>query len=126
MTGAAFVAAAVGLSLAAASDRTPVSWVAPYGLLVAVLWWVAVVLGVAAACSRADRLAAGSVTGALAVAGYVLSIALARPAGGRLAVLASATDWALAVATLAVPWGIGMGFGSSVLRHRRALEGPGA
>ena len=120
--GLAFVAAAVFVSWAAATDTSPVSWVAPYAFLAAVFWWIAVVLGAAAAVSVANRLSVGVLVGVLAAPAYVLSVALARTPGGWGTVFGQGRYWLIAVLTVTVPCLIGVGFGWSVVHHRPEYE----
>jgi hypothetical protein len=119
--GIACLAVALLFAWAASSDRSPVSWVAPYAFFITLAWWVAITLGVAAGISSADRVSAGVVVGLVAVPLMVISMGLMQ----RVSVADSFAEWGFwqsALLTTAAPWLFGTGFGWSVLHHRRRLD----
>lgn len=116
--GCAYIVVALLLAWAASSDRTPVSWIAPYAFFITLAWWIAVTLGVAAAISSADRVSVGVIVAVLAIPAMVVSMGLMQRVEPVTESFGTYAFWQSAVLTAAAPWLFGTAFGWSVVYHR--------
>ncbi|MRS11705.1 MAG: hypothetical protein EG823_01375 [Actinobacteria bacterium] len=94
------------------------------GRILTLAWWMAVPLGSAAAIIWTRSAWAGVVLGVLSAIGFVLSFAMVDFTREIADVMLDAATWVSSVVMLAVPWMIGMVFGTTSLHKRpKRLDG---
>lgn len=123
-TGLAYPLVAFGISLALVRDTSLVGRMMPSAFITSVAWWVASILASATAVFKSRRLVAGIAAGAGTVALFVLLLAVWAPPALRPQSAAEGSYWRAALATVALPWALGMVFGwTATHRHRFKYDG---
>lgn len=118
-TALVYPAVALGVSVALARDTSLVGRMMPSALITSIAWWVASILASATAVVKSRKLWLGAVAGAGTVALFVVMLAVWQPAAFASRAEATGSYMRASVATVALPWALGMVFGWTALRHHR-------
>ena len=123
LLGAVFPAVVLGIAASAplVNDRfiTPID-----GRILSLAWWFVIPLGVSLAIWRSRRMGPGWAVGAFSAVAFHLSMALAGPDAALAEAALSVPRLVGAVASVAVPCGIGLLFGWTSI-HRRPYRSDG-
>lgn len=88
------------------------------GRILTVAWWVSVPLSVAAAVIWSRKAWAGVVLGVACVPAFILTLALVDTTSGTADLMLEPGMWVSSILLLAVPWAVGMIFGTTSLNRR--------